>query len=100
MLCWDRDSTMKIPQWLQYMVTMNSGITAHILFGAVAGKIGLMFLNKSSILIIVVVCALLWEVYEWRKSYIVETYGSYRRAILDSIGDILGTIIFCLIVIT
>jgi hypothetical protein len=87
-------------QLFSEMVLLNQLILVHALFGVVAGKAGISWgLNPMLIISLVSAAAIAWELYEWHKGYIVETYGSHRRFYLDCIGDIVAAVGFCALVI-
>lgn len=96
---------MNLPEWFQYMTTRNVWLFAHMLGGGLAGGLGdLLDLAKWLTLLIVFAAAVLWELSELalNDSNIINTYGpinSMRHFFFDSLGDILGAVICCALVI-
>jgi hypothetical protein len=91
---------MKLPEWLQLMTTKNSYFGYHVLGGGIGGVI-LHLLGSTNLLtlIIVLLIALWWESCEYITTDIMKVYGSKRNWFFDSLGDVLGALINCALVI-
>jgi hypothetical protein len=85
---------------LNPMIFNNRWILAHAAGGAIAGKI-LHLLGVPALITIglVLLGALLWEIYEWRIEDQETIYGSELNASLDALGDILAAVFFCTVVV-
>jgi hypothetical protein len=84
--------------WFDEMVLQNNWLSIHMLGGAIITKIGLaIHYTKLSTVLLIAVAALLWELVEWTSKNCPKAYGSCRRAVLDSTGDILGTVIIAIL---
>jgi hypothetical protein len=93
---------IKFPEWLDLMTCKNRMLWGHILGGGLLCKIGLWFeIPKWWTLPLVFILACIWEFIEWvyAKGDVERIYGSYRRWVFDSTGDILGAVCCCLIII-
>jgi hypothetical protein len=95
---------MKTPEWFNEMVLLNQWISIHALGGIIIGKAGFWFyFYKSGTIILALELALLWELLEMFYSggfnnwYTI--YGSKRRALLDSAGDVLFCVLACVMTV-
>jgi nitrogen fixation-related uncharacterized protein len=85
---------------LNPMIFNNRWLFVHMLGGVIAGKVALMIHMPALIAIgVVLLVALLWEVYEWRIEDQEAIYGSKLNASFDALGDILGAVICCIVVV-
>ena len=90
---------MKIFKW---MFTQNTWLWFHALAGGIGAKILLAIpLSKENIVQLVFIVSAIWEGIEWvtKNSEMEEIYGSYERAVFDSLGDIIAATIMAAVVV-
>jgi hypothetical protein len=93
---------IKFPEWFNMMTLKNRMLWGHILGGGLLCKMGLwIHIPKWWMILIVFILACLWEVIEWMayNGKIKNVYGSYKRWILDCLGDILGAVCCALLIV-
>jgi hypothetical protein len=77
----------------------NTWVWFHILAGAVGAKVANVWLNGWWAVLIVLLGAIVWEIYEYNICDIEKVYGSRIRWFYDSLGDVLGAVVAALIVV-
>lgn len=77
----------------------NKFLWFHLISGAVAAKIINIWLHPQLTVIIVLVCAILWEVFEYVKDDVEKIYGSKKRFYKDALQDIAGAVIMSIVVV-
>ena len=87
-------------EWMNNMFNRNQWLWFHIFAGGIAAKIlsYLQIVNAIEIIAFIFVAAVTWEFIEFFTSPIVFIYGSYKRFVQDSLGDIIGAV-FCAILV-
>jgi len=84
---------------LKYGFLNNKWLWFHILGAAFLFRLGLHWLTEQQSFLAVLLIAVLWEVYEYLTSDIEKIYGSRKLFFLDSLGDILGSLLIMLIMV-
>lgn len=93
----------RIP-FFKYGFIENEMLWAHMLGGAVLGKIINSFLSPLETILIIAGVALVWEMIEYvfetpNKKRIIEVYGSTERYLYDTAGDIMGALLLAALVV-
>lgn len=92
--------SMKTSVWFDEMVLQNNWIGVHALGGAALAVGGeLLKWQKMSIVFFIFFLSVCWEAVEWMGKNMAVAYGSWRRAILDSVGDVLFATIAAFLVV-
>ena len=77
----------------------NQWLWFHMLAGAIAAKILLIWLDPHPVVLIVTGCAVAWEVFEYFITDVEKVYGNKKRWFFDTFFDIVGALIMALIVV-
>jgi len=77
----------------------NQYLWFHMLAGAIAAKILLIWFDPHPTVLIVLGSAILWEIFEFITNDIIEVYGSKGRWFWDTFFDIIGSFVIALIVV-
>ncbi|APF20385.1 hypothetical protein Calab_1465 [Caldithrix abyssi DSM 13497] len=84
----------------KYAVYQNKWLWFHILGGGILAKLALaIFKNGQIAMEIVLLVAVLWEIFEYFKDDVEKIYGSKKRFFLDALGDIAGAALMAFIII-
>ena len=99
-------SSLLLGQVVDFIVNMTYGnrwLWFHILFGGIGAKVFTMLgASRWQSFLIVCLIAVLWEVFEFeweakrRPDFV---YGSYRRWLADSLGDVVGAVVMAGVVL-
>jgi len=91
---------IKIPQWYRWSFTENTWIHFHMVAGGVGAVVGLYLdIHPLTVLAIVAVLAVFWELYEKLIEDILAVYKSRERWLWDTFGDIVGALVIAVLVI-
>ncbi|EHO40370.1 hypothetical protein Calab_0731 [Caldithrix abyssi DSM 13497] len=84
----------------KYAVYRNKWLWFHILGGGILAKLALAIFKNGQIAVdIVLLSAILWEIFEYFKDDVEKIYGSKKRFFLDALGDIAGALIMATIMV-
>ena len=84
----------------KYCIYQNKWLWFHILAGGILAKLALAFFKNGQIAMeIVLLSAILWEIFEYFKDNVGKIYGSKKHFFLDSLGDIAGAVIMAIIIV-
>ena len=84
---------------LEFSFLNNRWLWFHILGAAVLFRIGQFWYTDQQAFVYVLGIAVAWELLRFLTTQVNKTYGSMKRFLLDSIGDIAGAVAIMLILI-
>lgn len=80
-------------------VNKNVWLWFHILAGGIGAKLFNLFLSPNHSVGLVLVIAMLWEVFEYVKDDVKAIYGSKKAFFIDAIQDVAGALIMAVVVV-
>jgi hypothetical protein len=78
---------------------LNKWLWFHILGGGILTKLFLIWFTAQTSVLLVLLVAVLWEVYEALKDDVEKIYGTKKRFYKDALQDIAGALIMSLVVV-
>lgn len=82
------------------MIYNNKWLWFHVLGGGILSKILMVVFKEPQVAVtLVLITAVIWEIYEYIRSDVRKIYGSKKRFFADSLGDILGAVIMAIIIV-
>ncbi len=80
-------------KFFRYAILQNRWLWSHVLLGLIAVKLLNPILSGTTLLLIILTAALLWEVGEFLFTDVKGIYGGVSFFLMDAVGDVLGALI-------
>ncbi len=83
----------------KYAFLENRWLWFHFLAGGILAKLLLPHLNPVTVLVLIFVASLTWEVIELVVRNVEQVYGSKKKFFMDAAGDIIGAVVMAAVVV-